>query len=767
MALTDALQNKLRTIFADSLKKEFDPISDSNYFAFFGKCTAWSDDNTPPLVVDSVAEHNSALRNSLFAIRLDSTNTMFVVPRHNWSSGTIYTQYSDSIDLNTPTGNVKYYALVDETFVYKCISNNKGTASTAKPTYTGTNIFSTSDGYKWKFLYKLTEDQKDFLTKEYLPVTLAQKTDDEAGQLQYEVQKNAIDGGITDIKLSTTAGEYLKASPSEHRLTDSVGSTSDTFILDASATTPFTNNADYYNDHVIYISSGFGPEVGRVRRIIDQSEGDITGVSNKLTLESPFGVPLYGTDQSDKAITGFKILPEILVQGDGISAEAVMTVDGTYTPNDIQILNSGKNYTFAYVTFPTTSGLSGDAPTVDIPIAPKGGHGSNPIQEFDISSLMLRFLNENIEGESRLINVNDFRQFGIIKDPILNDRSNRIAGSEIERRTTYKVKRPIGLDQTYAGSFTVGDKLYGFDTKSVSDIHAFFPDEDGLSGRLVVNNLSKNYKLPNTDEDSVRVSFGLDTSSGGSGDGVSGSFINNEIVTQYNSVLGLTAQGVVKGWDSSRRELTIRLTATGDGGAVPFSASTGSAIINDSGEHVGGSGGNYLNIEEEGGEAVGTFNLAAGTFSKMVFEGTTSDTLIGRIVEGDNAYVSGITSSPKPIYKMTTALAISQVGGGPSITDSSFALDEGITQETGRRFTSANVASWSLTGTTGSLVLTDVRGGFTSGGTLEGVNGSFNVDTITDPELVKGSGEVLYIQNVRPIARQEGQREELRIRIGF
>ena len=64
-------------------------------------------------------------------------------------------------------------------------------------------------------------------------------------------------------------------------------------------------------------------------------------------------------------------------------------------------------------------------------------------------------------------------------------------------------------------------------------------------------------------------------------------------------------------------------------------------------------------------------------------------------------------------------------------------------------------------------MLIDVRGALTSRGTLEAGNGSFNVDTITEPDLVKGSGEVLYIQNVRPIARQEGQREELRIRIGF
>ena len=55
MALTDALQNNFRTVFADSLKKQLDPLSDDNYYFFFGKILPWTDETTPPSVVDSVA----------------------------------------------------------------------------------------------------------------------------------------------------------------------------------------------------------------------------------------------------------------------------------------------------------------------------------------------------------------------------------------------------------------------------------------------------------------------------------------------------------------------------------------------------------------------------------------------------------------------------------------------------------------------------------------------------------------------------------------
>lgn len=754
MALTDALQNKFKTIFANSLKKELDPIADGNYFAFFGRCLPWSVETTPPVIVGSVAEANEASRHSLFAIRLDSTNAMFVVPRHNWTTGTIYTQYSDKTSLNSSTGDVKYYVIVDETFVYKCVSNNKGTASTSKPTSTGTNIFKTADGYKWKFLYKLKEDQKDFLTAEYIPVNLAQKTEDTAGQLQYEVQRKAIDGGLYQIDLDTSSATYLRSTIRPYTSVSSHGSNSDTFTLDDTVSTDFTNSADYYNSYVLYLTSGYGPEVGLFRRITDQT-------NNVLTLERPFGVPVYGEDQAEKSPTKFKILPEILIHGDGVSASAVMDVNGSYNPDSVTVLNSGKDYTFAYATFPTT-GISGDIPTVTMPIAPQGGHGSNPIKEFDVSSLMLRFLNDNIEGQPEIINVNDFRQFGIIKDPILNDNSNRIAGSEISRKASLRIKKPANLDERFlSNTFPVGNQVYGFDSKAVADVAFWDTDPDGKAGTLIVSNPSKDFILPTTQEEIIRITFG-NTGASGDHSGVSGSFTNFELVSQYNSVLGITAEGVVKGWDPSSRELTIRLSATGDGGAIAFSASSSRPIENQDISVIGGSGGNYTNLEEEGGEKLGTFDLGAGTFRKFFLEGSTATSEISRIISGENSYLSGTTSSITPIYKMTTEMAISG-----TLTASSFSLDEGVTQETSRILSSANVASWTITGSTGSLILTNVIGGFTSGGTLEAGSGSFVIDKVTEPDLVKGSGEVLYIQNVRPINRQQGQREEFRIRIGF
>ena len=70
-----------------------------------------------------------------------------------------------------------------------------------------------------------------------------------------------------------------------------------------------------------------------------------------------------------------------------------------------------------------------------------------------------------------------------------------------------------------------------------------------------------------------------------------------------------------------------------------------------------------------------------------------------------------------------------------------------------------------MTGTTGALHLTNVVGSFTAGTYTDA--GTNTITKIEYPDLVIGSGEVLYIQNIKPIQRNLEQKEEFKILIGF
>ena len=46
-----------------------------------------------------------------------------------------------------------FYVMTGARNVYKCLDNNGNSASTDEPTGTSTTVITTSDGYKWKYMY--------------------------------------------------------------------------------------------------------------------------------------------------------------------------------------------------------------------------------------------------------------------------------------------------------------------------------------------------------------------------------------------------------------------------------------------------------------------------------------------------------------------------------------------------------------------------------------------------------------------------------------
>ena len=97
-------------------------------------------------------------------------------------------------------------------------------------------------------------------------------------------------------------------------------------------------------------------------------------------------------------------------------------------------------------------------------------------------------------------------------------------------------------------------------------------------------------------------------------------------------------------------------------------------------------------------------------------------------------------------------------------------MHQGLTGQFGY-YANGVVYRWDFENTSsGKLYLTDVLGSFRNveehgitGSTL----GTYIVASVQQPEILKTSGEILYIDNVRPIQRAVGQEEEFRLRLGF
>ena len=91
-------------------------------------------------------------RNMIAAKRVTSSDVTFAVARNNWTSGTQYA-YADS---NASLYTSNFFVVTNDFNVYKVIDNNNNALSTVRTSSTSTSIFTTSDGYRWKFMYNIT-----------------------------------------------------------------------------------------------------------------------------------------------------------------------------------------------------------------------------------------------------------------------------------------------------------------------------------------------------------------------------------------------------------------------------------------------------------------------------------------------------------------------------------------------------------------------------------------------------------------------------------
>jgi hypothetical protein len=212
--------NKFRIHNAEQFTESFSEASPNVYYLGIGRPQAFGTltrgdsrttnegtDTSPLTPVDSVQDEFYYFDDLLAAKRVTSSDITNVVPRRNWTSGTVYDYYRHDYG-NRITGTTTtqtsdsgastlwdstFYVLSSANHVYKCLDNNSGANSTVEPTGTSTSILSTGDGYKWKYMYSLSAAQQtNFLSTDFMAVA----TDG-------TVSSAATDGAINVVKIKT------------------------------------------------------------------------------------------------------------------------------------------------------------------------------------------------------------------------------------------------------------------------------------------------------------------------------------------------------------------------------------------------------------------------------------------------------------------------------------------------------------------------------------------------------------------------------------
>jgi len=209
------LTDKFKLNMAQLFLSEVQDATDSNeYYIGIGRSHTYPNNDTLVDPSRTLLEEREA-RNNLQSVKKVAAAS-FVIPRYNWSSGTIYSGYNDAV-VGIPVNS--YYVLTEDNAVYICLQQGKTVGgitvvSTVKPDYIAagvdqTEAFKTADGYIWKFLYSISAaNSSSFLSAGFMPIEKVTTAADTFQIQQKDVQDNAVPGKILGVTVLSGGAGY-------------------------------------------------------------------------------------------------------------------------------------------------------------------------------------------------------------------------------------------------------------------------------------------------------------------------------------------------------------------------------------------------------------------------------------------------------------------------------------------------------------------------------------------------------------------------------
>lgn len=481
---------------AKQFAEQFSEADPTNIYFFIGNSTPWPDETNPPEPIDSTSEVSYDIWKKIIAMkRISPADVSFGVNRVEWTANTVYAEYTPNTEFHATN---LFYVITEDYDVYKCLGNNNGSPSTVKPTGRLLTPLSTADGYLWKYMFTVSaSDALKFSTFKFFPVKTLDVDDDSR---QWQVQTSAIDGSVPSIKVTSGGSNYI-----EHVGTLTT-SGSNNLRLGASASS--VNSV--YNNSILYVTGGTG--LGQYRRITAYN-----GSTKSTTFATPFSPSLDTTST-------YIVSPAVNITGDGTDLVAYSRVTGGQISR-IVVINPGKDYTYARVSFAATVGSGASAVAY---VSPPGGHGSNPVEELFAHNVIMNIKLRGNEANTFMA-ANDFRTIGLIADP-LEVGGTKAAQATYNQNTILRVSNPyltFTKDEVITASngtvgnlveylstdtftvtnnernFTVGTTLTGGSSGATATVASVdLPDLEKYTGRILyIENRSPTTRALDQEED--------------------------------------------------------------------------------------------------------------------------------------------------------------------------------------------------------------------------------------------------------------------------
>ena len=452
------VSSNFRVLNANNFKED---VTDSSVYVAIGKSDVWSlttsdtTDGTPTTPQDQLDQLGETRQNLMGMKKVTGSDLSNVIPRYTWTSGNSYYAW-DSDDASI--FDKAFYIVTSEFKVYKCIKAGGG-ASSVQPTQTLTSPTAESDGYTWKYMYTIgVADSTKFLTNSYMPVkTISLSAEGVVAATTSSSTTVTLTASNLDILVGmTVSGSNISGTPTVSARSGNVLtlSTSQTLTSADILTFVFANDA---------AAEANLTEADFAQYLNQKASRDSSTAAGIERIEVTAGG------------TGYTSAPTVTITGDGSGATATATVAGNVVTS-ITVTGKGTNYSVADITI---SGGGGSDATARAVLAPKQGHGVDPVSELGGFFTSLNVQLDGADGNGDITVGNDFRQISLIKNPRVYN-ATPLAGA-IASADTLKATNYLDFDSgVTVTDYSVDELLVG----QTSGAQAYVVEIDSSNGYI-------------------------------------------------------------------------------------------------------------------------------------------------------------------------------------------------------------------------------------------------------------------------------------------
>jgi len=601
---------------------------------------------------------------------------------------------------------------------------------------------------------------------------------DGQGAMAYSVVNNSIELYYT--KITSNSNFYVGDD-----ITDTTGGATG-IITSINSTAMIVNLTlnEFRKDDIIVNRNSVGATVSQLGKIINGVSAELyftssNGTFNVGDIIKDTNTGAQGTVQvaNNNYVllsynNGFFNPGNYFISSRNVEGQISRAVVSPYNIEKIVITNTGTGYTFANISVQANT-LYGNGASAKGVISPIKGHGSDTLAELGARyvGISMTFDTGYNEGWKFPISGN-FGKVGIIQDPKFDDVTVNLDANSFSRVQ-------LGLT-AQTGVFTVGEIVYQPNTSAAGIV--VYSNTSYLELQNVKNQFSNGGYYSNgtaSNDNIVGLYSGITANVKTANVSVFSVQTNTEIVTELSSGATGLLQIVYSNTELKLSNVSGKFTTSDtiydpitNAVANVVSIYTSNGLIDSSSNfatkfnqtvRIPLTSNNYAYIPFE--QVIQDSTLASGyvidgnTNFDVVISGNTTTFIVGDTFTNNintvSGYITGIANS--------TYLRLSGVSGKPSINDV---------------ITSGSGANATLTHVYDVIILDNVSGNkfqsgpltsatYIVGKTSNAYGQSLLNNTIIYPDLVRGTGDVIYLNNITPFTVNATSKEDVKIVISF